>query len=266
MAPFSIGGSSGSGLGSDAHEASMEAEDIECEECGVDDQEGRKPKLMRSPVLPSKQEVEEHNVTHIPYRDWCEHCVKARANNDGHAKGGAAPSEDEAPMVGMDYAFLISKIPTPEGEMPDQCGPVIVIKENKYGNTFSMVVPAKGVCRPWVPDRIVKWIDSLGYNKITLKCDGEPAIKDLAGEIKSRRGPTAETRVESPEPGESQSNAVVERAVGVSEGMIRTIKSALEIRIGKRITPTDKCVPWLVEHASQLYSRFKVGKDGRTPL
>eukprot|EP00972_Heterocapsa_arctica_P042629 6284415-Heterocapsa_arctica.AAC.1 len=50
------------------------------------------------------------------------------------------------------------------------------------------------------------------------------------------------------------------------EGMVRTVKSALEFRIGATIRPTDVVIPWLVEHASQLYSRYRIGRDGRTPV
>eukprot|EP00972_Heterocapsa_arctica_P048613 7165976-Heterocapsa_arctica.AAC.1 len=50
------------------------------------------------------------------------------------------------------------------------------------------------------------------------------------------------------------------------EGMVRTVKSALEFRIGTTVRPTDVIIPWMVEHASQLYSRCHVGCDGRTPV
>eukprot|EP00972_Heterocapsa_arctica_P103206 15208742-Heterocapsa_arctica.AAC.1 len=72
--------------------------------------------------------------------------------------------------------------------------------------------------------------------------------------------------LEHPEAGESQSNGIVEGAVGIMEGMVRAVKSALEYRIGVKVRPTDVVIPWLVEHASQLYSRYRVGRDGRTPV
>ena len=49
----------------------------EDKEDGHDDEfeEGREPKELTSPEGPSIQERETHNLTHIPYRSWCEHCV-----------------------------------------------------------------------------------------------------------------------------------------------------------------------------------------------
>ena len=38
----------------------------------------RKPKALTSPLEPTQQERELHNLTHLPYRSWCEICVKAK--------------------------------------------------------------------------------------------------------------------------------------------------------------------------------------------
>ena len=33
---------------------------------------------MTNPKLPSKEDVEAHELNHLPYRNWCPHCVKGR--------------------------------------------------------------------------------------------------------------------------------------------------------------------------------------------
>ena len=33
-----------------------------------------------------KEEVENHNLIHLPFRSWCTHCVKGRAKGDMHKK------------------------------------------------------------------------------------------------------------------------------------------------------------------------------------
>ena len=35
-------------------------------------------KGMPEPILPSKAEIDKHNLTHLPYKSWCPHCVAAR--------------------------------------------------------------------------------------------------------------------------------------------------------------------------------------------
>ena len=38
----------------------------------------RKMKKLVNPRLPSREEVEAHEMTHLPFRNWCPHCVKGR--------------------------------------------------------------------------------------------------------------------------------------------------------------------------------------------
>ena len=40
----------------------------------------------RAPKEPSREEVDEHNVTHTPYRSWCPHCVSGRAKDYPHKR------------------------------------------------------------------------------------------------------------------------------------------------------------------------------------
>ena len=52
--------------------AEEEAEYIEGEEVENGKREVVK---MADPTLPSVAEVQEHNVTHLPFRNWCRHCI-----------------------------------------------------------------------------------------------------------------------------------------------------------------------------------------------
>ncbi len=42
------------------------------------------PKALPDPYQPTKEEVDQHNLTHLPYRSWCRHCVRGRGKS--HAK------------------------------------------------------------------------------------------------------------------------------------------------------------------------------------
>ena len=58
-----------------------EEEEVEIEIEGADESAvgDRKVKKMQDPLLPSEKDVQEHQVTHLPFRSWCPHCVKGRA-------------------------------------------------------------------------------------------------------------------------------------------------------------------------------------------
>ena len=48
-------------------------EEISCEE--KESEEAKPPEVLRDPGAPTPREIEEHNVTHMPFRSWCPHCV-----------------------------------------------------------------------------------------------------------------------------------------------------------------------------------------------
>ena len=61
-------------------------------------------KKAANPRLPTPDEVEQHNRTHIPFRSWCKWCVAGRGRGAQHRK---AP-ESSVPIVGIDYFYITS--------------------------------------------------------------------------------------------------------------------------------------------------------------
>ena len=41
-------------------------------------QEGEEVKVRRAPNQPSEKELEDHMVTHVPFRPWCPFCVAGK--------------------------------------------------------------------------------------------------------------------------------------------------------------------------------------------
>ena len=48
--------------------------------------EVRKPKPATRPYTPTRAEIYEHKVTHLPYRSWCRHCVHGRGVSSPYVK------------------------------------------------------------------------------------------------------------------------------------------------------------------------------------
>ena len=48
--------------------------------------------------------------------------------------------------------------------------------------TWAMLVPRRRTNFPWIEKRAAKFIDPLGQNSVTLRCDKEPAIEALERE------------------------------------------------------------------------------------
>ena len=65
--------------------------------------------------------------------------------------------------------------------------------------------------------------------------------------------------------GVSQSNGEVENSVKAIHAKIRTLKSALEANLKRRVDRDEALVPWMVIHSAEMINRFQVGRDGKTP-
>ena len=58
---------------------------------------------MVDPRLPSEEEVREHQLTHLPFRNWCPHCIKGRREEMNH--NNQDRSERRLDEFHMDYCF-----------------------------------------------------------------------------------------------------------------------------------------------------------------
>ena len=75
-------------------------------ECGVCEDGGTLgPKVLKHRYRPSAREVEEHNATHVPFRNWCPFCVAGKAKNNPHFRREEGRSGD-IPVVSMDYTYM----------------------------------------------------------------------------------------------------------------------------------------------------------------
>jgi hypothetical protein len=78
--------------------------DAERDEDGLGVEEGsRRTQKMMDPRKPSPEEVAEHEMTHLPYRNWCRHCIKGRGREMPHKKSKGPPGLPEAHF---DFCFL----------------------------------------------------------------------------------------------------------------------------------------------------------------
>ena len=91
---------------------------------------------------------------------------------------------------------------------------------------MSSVVWKKGIEEPCASEGVARFINSLGYKEITLRSDTEPAI--LASRNRVAENCKAEVALEDAVKGDKRSNGLVENAVMMLRGVIRTIKCHVE--------------------------------------
>ena len=65
------------------------------------------PQVKKPVNAPSDKEVREHYKTHIPFRNWCPHCVKGRAKAGFHMKRKEEDEGTQVPVISFDCMYLI---------------------------------------------------------------------------------------------------------------------------------------------------------------
>ena len=88
-------------------------------------------------------------------------------------------------------------------------------------------------------------------------------ILALAKEARNQSGIDVVIPEQSPA-GESQSNGKIEEAGRTIRSMAKVFKDMMEAKINDEIRSDSNIMQWLVRWAAMLYSRYKVGLDGKT--
>ena len=74
------------------------------------EEEAQAPLAAKAPRFPRAKEIEEHNLTHCPFRSWCPRCVKGQAKDDAHRVMQDDLAESDVVRVSMDYCFLTERV------------------------------------------------------------------------------------------------------------------------------------------------------------
>ena len=132
--------------------------------------EERKVSIPRSPETPTKAQVEEHRQrAHLPYRSWCDECVQGRKKNPPHKR--VTDSDHCVPCVHLDYCFL-------RDHDASKALTVLVSRDEKTKVTFCDACPSKGA-HEYAVEQAAFNIKRLGYKKMAIKSDQEPALAAL---------------------------------------------------------------------------------------
>ena len=73
-----------------------------------EEEEEVRPRAIRQPIKVSQQIKNEHELTHLPFRDWCQHCVRGKSNKTPHFKNKDTVLSN-VPEISFDYGFLSAK-------------------------------------------------------------------------------------------------------------------------------------------------------------
>ena len=136
----------------------------------------RDTKTLHRSNEPTEQQRATHNLTHLPYRSWCEHCVKAKSREKQ-----SKCQTDKQPVIQIDYCVV-------------QTGPnvgkrlVLTAVDIQTGLATAVLVPHKGRHTYSVAE-LKKFIYETGRTYGILQYDKRPALKALVTDVaKELRG------------------------------------------------------------------------------
>ena len=130
------------------------------------------------------------------------------------------------------------------------------MKETLCGSVWAYALRSKSVGDdPWIAEQLVDDLRTIGLAKerVIVKSDQEASIVELQGEVAKKRGYEdygIGTGIENSKVGDSNSNGKIERANRDVGNLVRTLRSAIEEKIGQKLTLADSILPWMIRHAA----------------
>ena len=140
------------------------------------------------------------------------------------------------------------------------------------GSVWAYALKSKSVSEdPWIADQLVDDMRTVGLanERVLVKSDQEASIVDLQLGIAKRREYAdygVGTGIENSKVGDSNSNGKIERAIRDVGNLVRTLRSALETKIGAKLNLSMAVIPWLIRHAAYIITRCRVRSHGKTSL
>ena len=150
----------------------------------TESEEAYKPRRIPTPILPSQEEVDEHNIMgHVQYRSWCPHCVAGRGVGQRHV-----PVEDEPgqlPKILSDYGYMNGQGKGEESRASEETGaadrdnlPILVVKDKKTKTIGASFVLEKGA-NGFAVKCFASFMQRMGHSRISNTRDGEHSIVAL---------------------------------------------------------------------------------------
>ena len=119
-------------------------------------------------------------VNHIPFRSWCELCVKNKSKQDHSTRKTLT---ERNPIIQIDYNFMTSKVQplSGDGSTPPSVT-LLTAVDVLTGLGLCIVVPKKGRC-PYAKAELLRFLRSIGRTFGTLQSDLASSLVTLCNNV-----------------------------------------------------------------------------------
>eukprot|EP00439_Symbiodinium_sp_Y106_P049166 s1310_g6.t1 len=217
----------------------------------TDDKSASKPKMLKIPGEPSESERRLQELTHLPYRDWCEHCVKSKGR-----QSHAVKKNDRQPVIQIDFSFLST-----ENDLPKRT--ILNATDVQTGYAMAIVLPAKGSIEKYAVAELRRFVFEIGRTFGIVQYDKENSLKVIAkdlcktiGGLSMRAAPT----------GHSQSQGSVGNVQRTLYGQLRTLFSQVQESTGLKLTSESPMFTWWSREYNGSLCVFGEWIDAKLPI
>ena len=164
----------------------------------------REVRGQKIPSVPTQAEIDNHNLTHEPFKEWCEVCTMYRSRQDKHV----ASSHEHAghSVLSFDFGFC-SRMPGDDDKLT-----CLVLKDRDTQLVHAIPTPQKGgKSLQYLVTEFVRFIMHTQHKELSLRSDLEPTNLAILDAVrKTCRGLGIVIHHEPVPVGSHESNGAVE--------------------------------------------------------
>ena len=228
--------------------------------------DSREPNMQFMPQPPSEEARLLHEITHLPFANWCSHCVAMKSVPDQHR---LVPEGDarEHPTISFDLFYTgyatagEVSVEMEDAGAGDKAKLTCLIMHCNHTNAIGAVpLPDKSASSmKHAAVELVRFCQLLGHTEVELRCDQEPCMLQLQGlALSARKRLGFRTRIRNPPIGEHQANGFAEKSIDVIRSLANVFLDSARHKYKIEIPVSHPLFSWSFVHAAWVYTRFKV--------
>ena len=225
--------------------ATLDAFDVEPE---GQDFVAQKASGLKQPGEPTLTERLEHELTHLPFKPWCEVCLRAKSRQAKSRKLSL-----RQPVLQMDFSFLSDK-------PGDDSVTILNVVDVLTGMSLSVVIPTKSRTT-YSQAELRRFVVEIGRTFGVLQCDPEPALRSIAEAVTGEVGGLS---LRNTPKGWKQAQGSVGNMQATLYGQIKALRLELLMRYNVELSVHSALFTWLVRHAQWLVNRYLQNVQGTT--
>ena len=219
-----------------------------------------RPQHLAEP--PSEDLQMKHNLTHLPFADWCPSCISHRSRPDRQERTGAV-KDSSNPTVSFDFAY--TKAVGPDGIARNTDTVIALVMVDSVTNYVGCVPVKSKAQTDLMVRKLTQFTQVLGHAEVTYLCDNEPAARQVQKlVVRARQALALPTKDKNPA-AYSHGNSLCENSIQRIRDLAGTLMHRVQDRLSTELSTDNGLWSWAMRHAAWLLNRFAV-VHGCTPF